>query len=423
MDRQDEGAAETDTTVASRDRRWIGRLILKSARRVALFVFLVTMAFLVSPASARTPRPRVVPKNPPTQEPAPAPVPTPTPTPAPTPDKPPAAEKPQDETQGQALIAVLKAQNDALTRRLTHRLVNGVMKKEGMPNGAAGMNLYASFDHEAKTYTRNPDLWAQNLVSHLTGVALYNDFAQESYGGVLITPRHLLFCAHAHPHAHQTWGPNPNRPSPVHRFLTTAGRLVESTQLHQAQSFGTSLLPDLESVDLCVAVLDRDLEAEGLKVLPVFPNVSDGDVSAAMKWANQENQPFAFIGVSQGTTRPTNSEPPEPIAKYPRKHQRMCYIKDNRDPANSRPERGPFADWNYQVWDGDSGTATFLLLKSVPHLWMILTTAPGNGPRVGSHIDHVNALIAAADQNAVLLGRLEKPTGYTLRVGKLEAAP
>jgi hypothetical protein len=101
----------------------------------------------------------------------------------------------------------------------------------------------------------------------------------------------------------------------------------------------------------------------------------------------------------------------------------MCYIKDNRDPANSRPERGPFADWNYQVWDGDSGTATFLLLKSVPHLWMILTTAPGNGPHVGSHIDHVNALIAAADQNAVLLGRLEKPTGYTLRVGKLEAAP
>jgi hypothetical protein len=39
------------------------------------------------------------------------------------------------------------------------------------------------------------------------------------------------------------------------------------------------------------------------------------------------------------------------------------------------------------------------------------------------NIDHVNALIAAADQNAVLLGRLEKPTGYTLRVGKLEAAP
>lgn len=309
MNRQEEGAAGTDTTVASLDRRLRGRLILTSAGRAAIIVFLVTIAFPVSPASARTPRPRVVPNNPPTQE--------------PPPDKPPAAEKPQDETQGQALIAVLKAQNEALTRRLTHRLVNGVLKKEAMPTGAAGMNLYASFDHEAKTYTRNPDLWAQNLVSHLTGVALYNDFAQESYGGVLITPRHLLFCAHAHPHAHQELGPNSNRPSPVHRFLTTDGRLVESTQLHQAQSFGTSLLADLKSVDLCVAVLDRDLEAEGLKVLPVFPNVSDGDVSAAMKWANREDQPFAFIGISQGTTRPTNSEPPEPIANYPRKHQRM----------------------------------------------------------------------------------------------------
>lgn len=52
------------------------------------------------------------------------------------------------------------------------------------------------------------------------------------------------------------------------------------------------------------------------------------------------------------------------------------------------------------------------------HLWMILTGAPGSGPRVGSNIDYVNALISAADANAISLKRLDKPTGLKVRVGK-----
>jgi len=359
-------------------------------------------------------RPRVVP-------PAPAPPPgKQQPPPPSTPVAPkPAPEDKASEAGGRALIAVLKAQNEAIRHRLTHRLVKGEWKKEAMPAGAAGTNLHASHDHEAKSYTRNPSLWAQDLVRHLTGVSLYNTFTSESYGGVLITPRHLLFCAHAHPHAHLTFPPNPNRPGAIHRFLTIDGKLVESLQLHQAKSHGSSPLPGLSSVDLCVAVMDRDLEAEGLKVVPVFPAISDADNAAALKWAEKENQPFAFIGIGQGTSRRTNTEPPEPIADYPQKHERMCYIKDRRDMSNTRAKPGPFAAWNYAVWDGDSGTPTFLLLNGEPHLWSILTTAPGNGPRVGSYIDHVNALIAAADANAIALERLDEPTGLKLRVGKL----
>jgi hypothetical protein len=123
--------------------------------------------------------------------------------------------------------------------------------------------------------------------------------------------------------------------------------------------------------------------------------------------------------MSQGTSRPTQVEPPEPIADYPRKHQRMCYIKDRNDEGQAPAKLGPFAPWNYRVWDGDSGTPAFLLLDGVPHLWMILTSSSGTGPRPGSHIDHINALIAAADENAILLGRLDQPTGLKLRVGTL----
>lgn len=385
--------------------------------RFAAVVCKLTIAFflLCGVAEAQRPRARVLPpnsNNPNTTNTTPLPKPL-------VPPQPRALPVPEEvlpPNAGLDLIAALKVQNDAIHHRLAHRLVNGSWRKESMPSGAAGMNLFANFDHEAKLYSRNPDLWAQDLVRHFTGVVIYNDMSQESYGGVLITPRHLLFCAHAHPHAHLTWGPHPERPGAVHRFLTTSGKLVESLQLHQAKSIGSSLLPGLASVDLCVALLDRDLEKEGLKVVPVFPAVSDADVSAATKWSQKEKQPFAFIGMSQGTSRTTNSEPPKPISDYPRKHQRMCYIKDRNDMTNTNPVPGPFAAWNYSVWDGDSGTPTFLLLNGEPHLWSILNTSPGNGPRVGSHIDHVNALIAAADENAISLGRLEKPTGLKLRV-------
>ena len=384
---------------------------------VRVVVPAVFVCVLIS-GDAGAQRPRVVPPNA-ESSPLNPPVPVPVPAPVPPPRAVPAREQ-EPAKDGPAFIAVIKAQNEAILKRLGNRLVNGRLKKEAMPSGAAGMNLFSATNHEEKTYIRNPDLWAQDLVRHLTGVVIYNDFTQESYGGVLITPRHLLFCAHAHPHAHQTWGPNPNRPGAVHRFLTSDGRVVESVQLHQAKSYGVHLLPGLESLDLCVALLDRDMEAEGLKVVPIFPPVSRGAVAAAAEWARTEKQPVAFIGISQGTTRPTQKEPPEPAGDYPRKHERMIYIKDLNDPGPAGGSRGPFAPWNYHVWDGDSGTPAFLLLNGVPHLWMILTMAPGNGPRPGSHIGHIEGLIAAADANAILLERLERPTGLKPRIGNLK---
>lgn len=390
--------------------------------RFASPVSVVTLAVLMgSHTTSEAQRPRVVPVPPqsspqhPTSPPA---VPSPNQAPPVVSFAEPAEV---DETIATpALIAAVKAQNEAIRHRLKHRLVNSAWKPGLAKSGAAGMNLFSVADHQSKSYVRNPDLWAADLVKYLTGVVIYNDFTQESYGGVLITPRHLLFCAHAHPHAHQTWGPDPSRPGATHRFLTKDGRLVESLQLHQAKSSYPNPMPGLGSLDLCVAVLDRDMEAEGLAVVPIFPPVGDASVAAATEWARTSGQPFAFIGIGQGTSRPTNTEPPEPIADYPRRHQRMCYIKDRFDPVNANARPSPFAAWNYAVWDGDSGTPAFLLLDGVPHLWMILTTAPGNGPRPGSFVGHVNALIAAADESAIELGRIEKPTGLRVRVGSFK---
>jgi len=315
------------------------------------------------------------------------------------------------------LISALQAQNEAINLRLTHRLVRGKWRPEAMPSGAAGTNLFTDQDHAIGRYKRNRNLWAQDIAGDFSGVSIYNTHTVQSYGGILITPRHLLFCAHAHPHAAGTWHVNPERPDTVHHFVRHDGRLIKSTQLHQASSHGSTRQAGLASADLCVALLDRDLEAEGLHVVPIFPNVPDAARTAAREWAKSSGQPFAFLGVSQGVGRPTNRPPPNPIADYPRQHMRMLYIKDLNDMSNTATPRSPYADWNYQVWDGDSGSPAFLLLHGRPHLWMILTASPGGGPQVGAHIDHINALIDLADHNAIHFGRLERPTGYRLRVG------
>lgn len=384
-----------------------------------MFQIRIFMIFLlVSSSGAFAQRPRVVP--PPGETPHPTATETPKATPKTTGKKAPTNEEPSADqapsTEAKHLIAALESQNKVLTHRLTHRLVDGQWRKEAMPAGAAGMNPFSSYDHEAETYTRNPDLWAQDLAEHLTGIVIYNNHSTQSYGGVLITPRHLLFCAHAHPHAEGTWPPNPARAGAEHRFLSTDGRLIKSTQLHQAKSSHNFEIEGLTKLDFCVALLDRDLETEGLHVARIFPPVSPAMMRHAMDWAKEADEPFAFIGASQGVGRRTQSQPPEPIADYPREHAKMIYIKDRRDMNNTRANPSPFANWNYRVWDGDSGTPAFLLLNGEPLLWMILTTAPGNGPMVGAHIDHINTLIDLADQNAIEMGRLTEPTGHRLRV-------
>lgn len=379
------------------------------------FLFPALLLVLCTPLPVAAQRPRVVP--PPAEGDTQVEVP---PVVAPQPRVEAEPENEEADPDAELLIAALQAQNEAIRHRVTHRNVDdGSWRGEDMPSGAAGMELLSHFDHKTETYVRNPDLWAQDIVQQLTGVVIYNTHAVESYGGVLITPRHLLFCAHAHPHAEGTWPVNRERAGAVHRFLTADGRLVKSTQLHQAKNFGRSRVPEMTSVDLCVAVLDRDLEAEGLHVVPVFPPVSASAWGQARDWAREAGEPFAFFGVSQGVGRRTQSMPPEPISDYPREHARMVYIKDRVNMTQTGPKRSEFAAWDYRVWDGDSGTPTFLLLHGEPHLWMILTSAPGNGPAVGDHIDHVNALISLADENAIAKGRLDAPTGHQLRVGAM----
>jgi hypothetical protein len=166
----------------------------------------------------------------------------------------------------------------------------------------------------------------------------------------------------------------------------------------------------LTIIDLCVAVLDLDMDAEGAHVVPI-PAVRSRAESDAIF---QPGTPL--FAVSQGAGRSTNSTPPVPISDYPRTHKAMHYVRQLGQTAVS-----PYDAVDYQVWDGDSGTPTFLLHRGVVYLDRILTHSPWGGWRVGAYVPQLNQMIAAADAGAIALGRLTEPTGLTVTAVTLPA--
>ena len=276
----------------------------------------------------------------------------------------------------------------------------------GKAGGSANMKLFSVKNHATSSYTYNPDCWAYDLRQQLSGRAIYkggmNSGRSEDYGGVLITPRHLLYCEHAFPHAENTWI-QPSGPCVV-RFILPNGTVVEAIQIHQQR---------VANADLCVATLDRDVQALGVSVMPILP-------FSYLEWntiQGASGTTFPVFSISQGYN--AGNEPwSQPVADYPfPDHDVLCYIVDlknmRQDAGTAVPPVTTYLPFNFAVYDGDSGTAAFALINDTVYLFQITTTNWG-GPFVGINIAGINAAIVGADANAIALGRLTVPTGHTV---------
>lgn len=278
---------------------------------------------------------------------------------------------------------------------------------DGLPGGALNMDVFSALDHGAKSYTRNPAQWAQAVVGQLASAVAYKATSmgtKESYGGILITPRHVLYCNHAKPHAEGTWI-HPTSPLWL-RWVLGDGTLVEAVQV--AQTGSSVSLPgyyqpsDGVRPDLCVATLDRDVAALGVPVMPILRYGEVGQHGAA----NTADVPY--VHVSQGTGRSTKFTPPTPISDFPQYHRAMVTIgRDVQQPA-------PLDDFNYLVWDGDSGTPAMLLYEGQLYLERIMLYGGGFGAYPGTWLGHINEMIATADADAVARGKLAQATSLTV---------
>ena len=285
-----------------------------------------------------------------------------------------------------------------------------------LPGGSLNMDLYSARDSVVPAYTRNANLWASPLVSQLTGAVAYKDDvtgSKQSYGGILISPRHILYCNHAHPHARNTWPPNMNSAKTcMLHFVLANGTVVLAEQIAQTTNRTSLGSPGAytsaawpagatSSPDLCVAVLDRDVQALGVHVMPI-PDITDGSLNLV----SGLNVPT--LNVTQGYERSTAVIPPTPISDYPQQNRAMLAV------GRGWRSGTPYELFDYAVWDGDSGTPAMILLDGTLYLERIILFGGGGGQQVSKVLDHVNAMIQIADADAVTRGRMAEPTGIVI---------
>lgn len=289
---------------------------------------------------------------------------------------------------------------------------------QGLPGGAQNMEIFSSFDHVAGTYTRNPDMWAASLVdSALAAAVVYKTRSVSSYGGVLITPRHVLYCNHAKPKAAGTWEVNYSDMTPIMiRFVLADGTVIETEQLAQSASNpswpGYYDGPASEGrfyPDLCVATLADDVAAQGVPVIPIM------EMRSFTEYQLLRNLAVPVFAATQGYGRATSVVPPTPLSDYPQEHNQMIAI----GPSSSwlGESLGLFA---YTVWDGDSGAPSFVIHRGQVYLEGIMNFGGWGRIPPGLYLSDLNGMLAASDNDAVARGRLASPTGLNISGSTLQ---
>jgi len=169
--------------------------------------------------------------------------------------------------------------NESVDRRLT-----------GLEGGESNMAVFSICEHLSEAYSRNEDLWCADLGRELTGVAAFkygprnNMGIADSYGGVMITRRHILFCNHAHPAYPGSPPPWVNGLGFRIRFVTSDNEIVER-QLVWGRRVGEQ--------DLWIGLLNEALPktVKSYRITPVI----DGVTNARDK--------VVEVGFSQGSSR------------------------------------------------------------------------------------------------------------------------
>ena len=120
-------------------------------------------------------------------------------------------------------------------------------------------NIYSTKDHNNSIYVRNTDCWASDL--DLTCLSPWNSAGQEVMGGVLVSPRHVIFCRHSshYPPAGSTI-----------RFVNQNNQVVEATIISETD-IGWDVR-ETSSWDFTIAYLDRDVTASGISVAKILPD-------------------------------------------------------------------------------------------------------------------------------------------------------
>lgn len=319
------------------------------------------------------------------------------------------AQSADDKPVNQILASVF---NESVDRRLA-----------GLKGGEPNMAVFSICDHLSKAYSRNENLWCADLGRELTGVATFkagpgnNRNIADSYGGVMITRRHILFCNHAHPAYPGSPLPWVNGLGFRIRFVTSESEIVERKLVWGRRVSGQ---------DLWIGLLNEDLPetVESYRISPEIDGVSnarDKVVEVGFSQGSSRLPPAAnHIKFNQLCGRCETSHYGTHTEVDGVKHYQqvpMVYVSNlaatDCDGSKGSELRAPF---RYCVWDGDSGTPRFHLFGSELLLSRIILTAGGGGVTLGDKAAKLNETISVIDQEAMEQIKIEALTNYEVEV-------
>lgn len=218
----------------------------------------------------------------------------------------------------------------------------------GKTYGSATTALFSTEDDATPAYVRNASLFAGAV--DWTCIPAWASGSGREFLGVLVSPRHVLSCAHA-------------RTSGTIRFVKADGTVVSRTLSGSLQ---------VGSTDICMYVLDSDVPA-GINFAKVLP-------------ANYA------------------SHLPQPIYGYPcafTNNPRRIIVADYS--ANgltiSKSTDSTRAQWYTPVIVGDSGSPAFVVVNGAPvavTTWHTSNlTSTSSGPPIADNLSTINAAMTS----------------------------
>lgn len=237
---------------------------------------------------------------------------------------------------------------------------------------ATAIRVYSTQNHTAPTYTRNTSCYASSLVGQLTALSPWNSESIYQKGGVLISPRHVLFATHYAPASGSTI-----------RFVATDGTV------HTRTISSTSALADIALLypDLTVALLDSDAPGaiSFAKVLG-----SDAQAKLPTSWAGV---PLPAIVADQEEKLTVRNWVSYAWAKGSTDAQ-CGFMEPAAQPYSQNTIlRQPFYEG---MVSGDSGSPAFIFINgNLVLLTVISTGGPGTGTSITPFIGDINAAMTA----------------------------
>lgn len=221
-------------------------------------------------------------------------------------------------------------------------------------------------------FNRNPNCWISNL-ENISCISPWNNQASNRRAGTLITPRHVIFCAHG-----SFFVPANRKIYFVDDLGTVVERTVLATKRHPDYS-----VPSIYNNDIVIGVLNQDVPSS-IKCVKFFPDdwgdYLFSDIRTPSLRLNQHEEALVgdfYVG-SIGQERAYHLLPTE-------SHRLDLYLSLA---APTQPG----------LYSGDSGNGGFLAIDSQLVLTNVWTYGgPGSGTSVTNEKAIINTMISQLD--------------------------